>query len=45
MNITTELLEHGYIIHNDKQISIEVDGQVMLYTVENTEQFVKDNKL
>jgi hypothetical protein len=43
MNVTKELLEHGYIIHNDKQISVEVDGQVILYTVENIEQFVKDN--
>jgi hypothetical protein len=45
MNITKELLEHGYIIHNDTQISVEIDGQVILYTVENTEQFVKDNNL
>jgi hypothetical protein len=43
MNITKTMLEHGYIIHNDKQISLEIDGQVILYTVENTEQFVKDN--
>lgn len=41
MNITKELLENGYIIHNDKQISLEVDEQVMLYTVENTEEFIK----
>jgi len=45
MNITKELLENGYIIHNDTQISLEIDGQVILYTVENTEQFVKENKL
>jgi hypothetical protein len=45
MNVTKELLENGYIIHNDKQISVEVDGQVILYTVEDTEKFVKDNKL
>jgi hypothetical protein len=43
MNVTKELLENGYIIHNDTQISVEVDGQVILYTVENIEQFVKEN--
>jgi len=41
MNITREFLENGYIIHNDTQVSVEVDGQVILYTVENTQQFIK----
>jgi hypothetical protein len=45
MNVTTEFLENGYIIHNDTQISLEIDGQIILYTVENTLQFVIDNKL
>jgi hypothetical protein len=45
MNITKEFLQNGYIIHNDTQISVEVDGQVILYTVKDTKQFVKDNKL
>lgn len=41
MNVTTELLENGYIIHNDIQISVEVDGQIILFTVEDTSEFVK----
>lgn len=40
MNITTEFLENGYIIHNQNQISIEVDGQIILFTVENTQEFI-----
>jgi hypothetical protein len=40
MNVTTEFLENGYIIHNDTQISVEVDGMIILYTVENTIEFV-----
>jgi hypothetical protein len=43
--ITKELLENGYIIHNDIQISIEIDGQIILYAVEDTAQFVIDNQL
>ena len=45
MNITKEFLENGYIIHNDKQISVEIDGQVKLIEVENTEEFVKEKNL
>jgi hypothetical protein len=45
MNITTELLENGYIIHNETQISVEVDGMIRLFTVENTEEFVIINNL
>jgi hypothetical protein len=45
MNVTKEFLEQGYIIHNDTQISIEIDGMIFLYTVEDTAQFVVDNKL
>lgn len=41
MNITKDFLENGYIIHNENQISVEVDKQVILYTVENTQQFIK----
>jgi len=41
MNITKELLEKGYIIHNETQISVEVDGQIILKTVENTQDFIK----
>ena len=44
-NYTKELLENGYIIHNDKQISIEINKQVFLYEVEDTAQFVIDNNL
>ena len=44
-NVTKELLENGYLIHNDKQISIEINGQVKLFEVENTAQFVIDNNL
>lgn len=40
MNITTEILENGYIIHNDTQISIEVDGEIRLFTVENTQEYI-----
>jgi hypothetical protein len=45
MNITKEFLENGYIIHNETQISLEIDGQIILHTVENTEAFVKQNNL
>ena len=45
MNITKEFLENGYIIHNETQISLEIDGQIVLHTVENTEIFVKQNNL
>jgi hypothetical protein len=45
MNITKQFLEQGYIIHNDTQISIEIDGMIFLYTVEDTAQFVVDNNL
>ena len=45
MNITKTLLENGYIIHNETQISIEIEGIVYLYTVEDTAQFVIDNNL
>jgi hypothetical protein len=45
MNITREFLENGYIIHNETQISVEIDGMIRLFTVENTEEFVKDNNL
>jgi hypothetical protein len=44
-NFTKELLEKGYIIHNNKQISVEINEQVFLYEVEDTAQFVIDNKL
>jgi hypothetical protein len=40
MNITKEFLENGYIIHNDTQVSVEIDGQIRLFTVENAEEFV-----
>lgn len=45
MNVTKQFLEQGYIIHNKTQISIEVDGMIFLYTVEDTAQFVIDNNL
>ena len=45
MNITKQFLEQGYIIHNDTQISIEIDGMIFLYTVEDTAKFVIDNNL
>ena len=44
-NITKEFLEDGYLIHNETQISIEINNEVRLYTVENTTQFVIDNNL
>ena len=43
--VTKEFLENGYIIHNDKQISIEINREIKLYEVENTTQFVIDNNL
>lgn len=43
--ITKQFLEKGYIIHNETQISIEIDGMIFLYTVEDTAQFVIDNNL
>jgi hypothetical protein len=45
MNITKEFLENGYIIHNETQISLEIDGQIILQTVKNTESFVNENIL
>lgn len=45
MNITKSLLEKGYFIHNNTQISVEVDEMVYLFTVEDTAQFVIDNNL
>jgi hypothetical protein len=45
MNITKTLLEEGYIIHNNTQISIEIDEQIILFLVEDTAQFVIDNNL
>lgn len=45
MNITKDFLEKGYIIHNDKQISVEIDGQVKLIEVEDTAEFIKQNNL
>lgn len=45
MNITRSLLENGYIIHNSTQISIEINNEVRLYTVEDTAQFIIDNDL
>lgn len=45
MNVTKQFLEQGYVIHNDTQISIEIDGMIFLYTVEDTAQFVIDNNL
>jgi hypothetical protein len=40
MNITREFLENGYIIHNETQISVEIDGMIRLFTVENVEEFI-----
>jgi hypothetical protein len=40
MNITRELLENGYIIHNDTQVSVEIEGEIRLFTVENVEEFI-----
>ncbi len=42
-NVTKEFLENGYLIHNETQISIEINNEVRLYTVEDTEQFVTQN--
>jgi len=41
MEITNELLEFGFIIHNDKQISVEIDRQIKLLEVDNTETFAQ----
>jgi len=43
--VTKTLLENGYLIHNDIQISIEINEQIILYLVEDTAQFVIDNEL
>ena len=44
-NVTKTLLENGYLIHNSKQISIEINEQIILFEVEDTEKFIIDNKL
>jgi len=44
METTKEYLENGYLIHNDKQISVEIDGQVILMKVENMDEFIKTLK-
>lgn len=41
MKITNEHLEFGFIIHNEKQISVEIDGQIKLLVVDNTETFAQ----
>lgn len=40
MDITAELLENGYIVHNDKQISVEFNREIRLYTVDNIQEFI-----
>lgn len=45
MNITKSILEKGYVIHNNTQISVEVNEMIYLFTVEDTEQFIIDNGL
>lgn len=37
---TNEMLETSYFIHNEKQVSIEVNGMVKLIEVDNAEEFV-----
>jgi len=41
MKITNELLEFGFLIHNEKQISVEINGQIKLLLVDNTETFAQ----
>ena len=38
---TNEILESGYIVHNDNQVSVEVNGMIKLIEVENSNEFVK----
>jgi hypothetical protein len=45
MNITKEYLEKGYIVHNQNQISVEIDYQIFLLTFDNVEDFIKENNL
>lgn len=40
---TNDILESGYIIHNDNQVSIEVNGMIKLIEVENYNEFVKQH--
>lgn len=40
--VTFQLLENGFIIHNENQISIEINGVIMLFEVENPIEFFKN---
>ena len=41
MEVTTTFLDNGYIIHNEHQITVELNNELILYEVENMEEFVK----
>jgi len=45
METTKEYLENGYLIRNDKQISVEINEQIILFEVENADEFIKENQL
>ena len=44
MEITTTFLDNGYIIHNEHQITVELNNKLVLYEVENMEEFVNQIK-
>jgi hypothetical protein len=45
MKVTNTFLENGYIIHNDKQISVEINEEVKLLEVKNMDEFVSKIEL
>ncbi len=44
-NVTKTMYESGYLIHNEKQISVEIDEQIILFEVDNVDNFIKENQL
>lgn len=41
MEATNEYLENGYFIHNETQISVEINGEIKLFEADNTTEFAK----
>ena len=44
-NVTKTMYKNGYLIHNDKQISVEINEQIILFEVDNVVNFIKENNL
>ena len=44
-NITKEYLTNGYIAHNSTQISLEINYEIIMFIVDDVQQFIIDNNL